>query len=501
MAAQAPTGDVDLRDVPIGTGQSGTRAESDSMGSVEVPAEHYWGAQTQRSLIHFSIGDDRMPKAVYHAYGYVKKAAALVNAAAGRLDPAIAKAIVAAADEVIAGKLDSEFPLYVWQTGSGTQSNMNVNEVIGNRASQLLGGALGSKHPVHPNDHVNMGQSSNDTFPTAMHIATLFAVRQHTLPRVGELADALWAKAVMWVDVVKIGRTHLEDATPLTVGQEWSGWVTQLRDASHRLDSSLAAVEELAVGGTAVGTGLNAPEGFGRAVAEKLSGLTGLSLRTAPNKFAAQGSLDAMVAVSGGLRGVAVSLMKIANDIRWLSSGPRAGLHELRLPANEPGSSIMPGKVNPTQEEAAVMVCLQVIGEDSIVAAAGAQGNFELNAMRPIIVNNLLHSARILGDVCEKLRMYSIEGADLDETRVESYVGESLMLVTALSPHIGYDKASAIAHKADDEGTTLKVAALAMGVSEKDFDRIIDPATMVGDPRRDLGVGPPAGRKAAPARR
>jgi fumarate hydratase class II len=458
------------------------------MGQVAVPAEHYWGAQTQRSLIHFSIGDDHMPKAVYHAYGYVKKAAALVNADAGRLEGDLAEAIVAAADEVIAGELDSEFPLYVWQTGSGTQSNMNVNEVIGNRASQLLGGALGTKHPVHPNDHVNMGQSSNDTFPTAMHIATLLAIREHTLPRLGELIDAIWASAVQWVDVVKIGRTHLQDAVPLTVGQEWSGWATQLRDARGRLEQALESVHELAAGGTAVGTGINAPDGFGEAIAGKLAELTALPLKTAPNKFAAQGSLDAMVAVSAGLRGVAVALMKIANDMRWLASGPRAGLHELKLPANEPGSSIMPGKVNPTQQEAMVMVCLQVIGEDSIVAAAGAQGNFELNAMRPIIINNVLHSARILGDASEKLRRYSIEGTELDRDKVTDYVGRSLMLVTALSPQIGYDKASAIAHKADDEGTTLREAALALGVPAADFDRIVDPAGMVGDPRRDLGL-------------
>jgi fumarate hydratase class II len=479
-----------LRSVPIGTGATGSRAESDSMGSIDVPADRYWGAQTQRSLIHFSIGDDRMPKGVYHAYGYVKKAAALVNADAGRLDPELADAIVAAADEVIAGKLDSEFPLYVWQTGSGTQSNMNVNEVIGNRASQLLGGQLGTKHPVHPNDHVNMGQSSNDTFPTAMHIATLLAARGHMLPSVGELADAIWAKAEEWVDVVKIGRTHLQDATPLTVGQEWSGWATQLRDARRRLERALDAVHELAAGGTAVGTGINAPDGFGEQIAAKLAQLTGLPLTTAPNKFAAQGSLDAMVAVSASLRGVAVALMKIANDMRWLASGPRAGLHELKLPANEPGSSIMPGKVNPTQQEAMLMVCLQVIGEDSIVASAGAQGNFELNAMRPIIINNVLHSAQILADASDKLRRYSIEGTELDQETVRDDVGRSLMLVTALSPKIGYDKASAIAHKADDDGSTLREAALALGVSAADFDRIVDPRTMVGDPRRDLGLEP-----------
>jgi fumarate hydratase class II len=476
------------RPLPIGTGSTGTRTESDSLGEIEVPAEHYWGAQTQRSLSHFSIGDDHMPKAVYHAYGHVKKAAALVNASAGRLDETLAEAIVAAADEVIAGKLDAEFPLYVWQTGSGTQSNMNVNEVIANRASQLLGGALGTKHPVHPNDHVNMGQSSNDTFPTAMHIATLLAIQNGTLPQLNALADAVWKKAVEWVDVVKIGRTHLQDATPLTVGQEWSGWATQIRDAVARLEQSLAGLHALAAGGTAVGTGINAPDGFGEAIAAKLAELTGLPLETAPNKFAAQGSLDAMVATSAGLRGVAVALMKVANDMRWLASGPRAGLHELRLPANEPGSSIMPGKVNPTQQEAMVMVCLQVIGEDSIVAAAGSQGNFELNAMRPIIINNVLHSARILGDASDKLRTFSVEGTQLDKAKVSDYVGRSLMLVTALSPHIGYDKASAIAHKADDEGTTLREVALALGVSAADFDRIVDPKTMVGDPERDLGL-------------
>ncbi|HET9257457.1 MAG TPA: class II fumarate hydratase, partial [Pseudonocardiaceae bacterium] len=423
-----------------------------------------------------------------HAYGYVKKAAALVNADAGRLDHTLAQAIVTAADEVIAGKLDSEFPLYVWQTGSGTQSNMNVNEVIANRASQLLGGTLGSKYPVHPNDHVNMGQSSNDSFPTAMHIATLLAIGGHTLPRLDQLTDAIWAKAVQWVDVVKIGRTHLQDATPLTVGQEWSGWATQLRDAQHRLNQAMEGCHQLAAGGTAVGTGLNAPEGFAEQIAAQLAQLTGLPLVTAPNKFAAQGSLDAMVAVSAGLRGVAVALMKIANDMRWLASGPRAGLHELRLPTNEPGSSIMPGKVNPTQQEAMVMVCLQVIGEDSIVAAAGAQGNFELNAMRPIIINNVLHSARILGDAADKLRRYSVEGTQLDRDKITDYVGRSLMLVTALSPSIGYDKASAIAHKADDDNTTLREAALTEGVSAAEFDRIVNPQTMVGHPRHDLGL-------------
>jgi fumarate hydratase class II len=477
-----------LRRIPIGTGATGTRVETDAMGEIEVPSEHYWGAQTQRSLVHFSIGDDRMPVALYRAYGYVKKAAAIVNAEGGRLDPAIAEAIIAASDEVIAGKLDSEFPLYVWQTGSGTQSNMNINEVIANRASQLLGGVLGTKRPVHPNDHVNMAQSSNDTFPTAMHIATLFAVREHTLPRVRALADTIWRKAVAWVDVVKIGRTHLQDATPLTVGQEWSGWATQLRDAAGVLERSLEGLYAIAAGGTAVGTGLNAPEGFAEAIAAKLAELTGLPLRTAPNKFAALASLDPMVTASAGLRSVAVALFKVANDLRWLASGPRAGLHELRLPENEPGSSIMPGKVNPTQEEATIMVCLQVMGEDAIVASAGAQGHFELNTMRPIVINNVLHSARILGDACEKLRLYSVEGAELDRERVADYVGRSLMLVTALSPLVGYDRASAIAHKADAEGTTLREAAIALGVDADEFDRLVDPAKMVGEPRRDLGL-------------
>ena len=382
-----------------------------------MPAEHYWGAQTERSLTHFSIGDDHMPEAVYHAYGYVKKAAALVNANAGRLDGDLADAIVVAADEVIAGKLDSAFPLYVWQTGSGTQSNMNVNEVIGNRASQLLGGKLGSKHPVHPNDHVNMGQSSNHTFPTAMHIATLLQIRDQTIPQLDDLTEAIWTKAKQWIDIVKIGRTHLQDAVPLTVGQEWSGWATQLGDARGRLERALDAVHELAAGGTAVGTGLNAPDGFGEDIAARLATLTSLPPKTAPDKFAAQGSLDAIVAVSAGLRGIAVALMKIANDMRWLASGPRAGLHELKLPANEPGSSIMPGKVNPTRQEAMVMVCLQVIGEDSVVAAAGAQGNFELNAMRPIIINNVVHSARILGDASEKLRRYTSRAQNSMRTR------------------------------------------------------------------------------------
>jgi fumarate hydratase class II len=470
-----------LSQVPIGTGERGARLESDSMGQVEVPAEHYWGAQTQRSLVHFSIGDDRMPKAVYHAYGYVKKAAALVNEAAGRLSPSKAQAICTAADEVIQGKLDAEFPLYVWQTGSGTQSNMNVNEVISNRAIQLLGGTLGSKTPVHPNDDVNMAQSSNDTFPTAMHLAALLELESHLLPSVHALADAIEARAERWRDVVKIGRTHLEDAVPLTVGDEWSGWAAQLRDALGRVQSSMPTLSRLAAGGTAVGTGLNAPPDFGEQIAAKLSELTGLELETAPNKFAAQGSLDAMVAAMAALRAVAVALMKIANDMRWLASGPRCGLEELILPANEPGSSIMPGKVNPTQCEAMVMIAIQVIGEDNAVAVAGSQGNFELNAMRPIIINDFLHSARILADGCEKFRVFSVEGTELNLPRIAELVDRSLMLVTALSPVIGYDKASAIAHRALDEGTTLKEAALKSGwIDERTFDEVVDPRKMGG---------------------
>jgi len=469
-----------LQDIAIGLKFSGKRKESDSMGEIEVPADHYWGAQTERSLIHFSIGDDHMPKQVYHAYGYVKKAAALVNSAAGRLDRWRADAIVKVADEVIAGKLDSEFPLFVWQTGSGTQSNMNVNEVISNRAIQLLGGPLGTKTPIHPNDHVNMAQSSNDTFPTAMHIAAVLEIKNQLLPKVRELASTIEAKAKQWDDVIKIGRTHLEDAVPLTVGQEWSGYAAQIRDALRQIEASLGSLYSLAAGGTAVGTGLNAPPHFAEEIAAKIAELTGLPFVTAPNKFAAQGSLDPMVNAHAALRGLAVSLMKIANDMRWLASGPRCGLSELILPANEPGSSIMPGKVNPTQCEAMVMICIQVLGDDSAVAFAGSQGNFELNAMRPIIINNFLHSARILADGCEKFRIFSVEGTTLNQKRIAEFVQNSLMLVTALSPVIGYDKSSKIAHKALNEGTTLKQAALATGwIDEKTFDQVVDPRLMV----------------------
>ncbi|QQO36248.1 class II fumarate hydratase [Bradyrhizobium diazoefficiens] len=470
-----------LQDIPIGINATGKRHETDSMGGIDVPADRYWGAQTERSLVHFSIGNDHMPKRVYHAYGYVKKAAALVNAAAGRLPQWKADAIVRAADEAIGGKLDENFPLYVWQTGSGTQSNMNVNEVLSNRAIQLLGGKIGSKSPIHPNDDVNMGQSSNDSFPTAMHIAALLEVEEHLLPHAEALADAIEAKAREWNDVVKTGRTHLQDAVPLTVGQEWSGYARQIRDALERIRVSEEGLLELAAGGTAVGTGLNAPAGFSREIAAKIAELTRHPFVTAPNKFAAQGSLDGMVAAMAALRGLAVSLMKVANDMRWLASGPRCGLGELLLPENEPGSSIMPGKVNPTQCEAMVMVCIEVIGEDTAVAFAGSQGNFELNAMRPVIINNFLHSTGILGDACDKFRRFSVEGTRLNRKRIDEAVGRSLMLVTALSPVIGYDKASAIAHKANDDDLTLREAALQSGyIDGKRFDEIVDPKKMIG---------------------
>ncbi|MFD4613484.1 class II fumarate hydratase [Streptomyces sp. NPDC058440] len=471
-----------MREVPIGIQADGQREEFDSMGTVEVPADRYWGAQTQRSLIHFSIGGDRMPKEVYHAYGYVKKAAALVNAAADRLSDWKKQAIVRAAEEVIEGELDEHFPLFVWQTGSGTQSNMNVNEVISNRASQLLGGTLGSQKPVGPNDDVNMGQSSNDSFPSAMHIAAVQEIDDRLLPQARDLAAVLEAKAREWNTVVKIGRTHLEDAVPLTVGQEWSGYGAQVRACIDEVEHSRKGLLELALGGTAVGTGLNAPKNFSRDVAARIAELTGKPFVTAANKFMAQGSLDPMVRAHGALRGLAVAVMKIANDMRWLASGPRTGFAELLLPQNEPGSSIMPGKVNPTQCEAIVMIAIQVLGNDSAVAFAGSQGNFELNAMRPLIINNFLHSARILADGMEKFRTFSVDGTELNRAKIAQYVNESLMLVTALSPVIGYQNAAHIAESALANNQTLKEAALASGhVDEKTFDAVVDPLSMVGD--------------------
>ncbi|MDO0929628.1 class II fumarate hydratase [Streptomyces sp. TG1A-8] len=472
----------EVRDVPIGIDASGQRDEFDSMGQVAVPADRYWGAQTQRSLVHFSIGDDRMPKAVYHAYGYVKKAAALVNGEAGRLPEWKVQSIAQAAEETIKGLLDDHFPLYVWQTGSGTQSNMNVNEVIANRASQLLGGTLGTQKPVAPNDDVNMGQSSNDSFPTAMHIASVQAIDDQLLPQAERLAKTIENKAEQWKSVVKIGRTHLEDAVPLTVGQEWLGYAAQLRACISEIEHAREGLLELALGGTAVGTGLNAPKGFSRDVAARIAQLTGKDFVTAPNKFMAQGSLDGMVRAHAALRGLAVALMKIANDMRWLASGPRTGLAELLLPQNEPGSSIMPGKVNPTQCEAIVMIAIQVLGNDSAVAFAGSQGNFELNAMRPVIINNFLHSARILADGMEKFRTFSVTGTELNQDKITRYVNDSLMLVTALSPLIGYQNAAHIAESALANGQTLKEAALASGrVDEKTFDSVVNPLSMVGN--------------------
>jgi len=469
------------RDVPIGIDAKGERTEFDSLGNVAVPANHYWGAQTQRSLIHFSIGHDHMPIEVYRAYGIVKKAAALVNEKAGRLPDWKAKVIIQAADETIAGKLDSEFPLFVWQTGSGTQSNMNINEVISNRGIQLLGGTLGSQEPIGPNDDVNMGQSSNDSFPTAMHIAAITEIDERLLPQLRALHAELSSKSKQWMDVVKIGRTHLEDAVPLTVGQEWSGWAAQVEGCIREVEHSREGLLRLALGGTAVGTGLNAPAGFSENVAAEIAALTGKKFVTAPNKFEAQGSLDAMVRAHAALRSVAVALMKIANDMRWLASGPRTGFAELILPTNEPGSSIMPGKVNPTQCEAIVMISIQVLGDDSAVAFAGTQGNFELNAMRPIIINNFLHSARILGDGVEKFLTYSVKGTEINKEKITSYVGESLMLVTALSPVIGYQNSAHIAENALANNLTLRDAAIASGhVTAEQFDKIVIPDALVG---------------------
>ncbi|NCA90287.1 MAG: class II fumarate hydratase [Gammaproteobacteria bacterium] len=473
-------------DLPIGLAATGTRIESDSLGQVEVPADHYWGAQTQRSLQHFNIGRDRMPPEVYHAYGYVKKAAAIVNARAGRLPPWKGELIQRVADEVIAGKLDSEFPLFVWQTGSGTQSNMNVNEVIANRCIQLVGGTLGSHDPVHPNDHVNMGQSSNDTFPTAMHIAGYQLATERTIPALRALREALDKKATQWSGVVKIGRTHLEDATPLTVGQEWSGYVGALDDAIDELSRVTEGLLQVAMGGTAVGTGLNAPVGFGDEVAQVLAQLTGFPLRTAANKFTAQGTLDRIVRAHAGLKAAAVTLFKIANDMRWLGSGPRTGLAEITFPANEPGSSIMPGKVNPTQAEAMLMVCIEIMGADVAVQMGGAEGNFELNAFRPILINNYLHSALIMADMCDHFRQYMIEGATLNEARLADNIARSVMMVTALSPVIGYDQASRIAHHAIDHDLTLRDAALQLGVAPDLFDRVVVPLNLTRPGSADL---------------
>jgi fumarate hydratase, class II len=478
-----------ILDLPIGLDATGMRKEFDSLGEVEVPANRYWGAQTQRSLQHFNIGDDRMPKEVYHAYGYVKKAAAIVNTAAGRLPAWKGELIERVCDEVISGQLDSEFPLYVFQTGSGTQSNMNLNEVISNRCIQLVGGTLGSQQPVHPNDHVNMGQSSNDTFPTAMHIAAYKMATQRTLPALGRLRDAIQAKSREWAGVVKIGRTHLEDAVPLTVGQEWSGYAGALEDAIAEAGRVTAGLLELAMGGTAVGTGLNAPAGFGDQVAAQIAQMTGDAFVSAANKFTAQGTLDRMVRAHGGLKAAAVTLFKIANDLRWLGSGPRTGLGELLFPENEPGSSIMPGKVNPTQAEAMLMVAIQVIASDLAISMGGAEGNFELNAFRPILISNYLHSARIMADMCDHIRQYMIEGTKLNQAKLKDNIDRSVMMVTALSPVIGYDKAAEISYYAIDHDLTLKEAALAKGVSEDLYDRVVDPLALTRGGSADIPSG------------
>ena len=482
MASESPK----TLNLPIGIPATGTREEFDSMGTVAVPADRYWGAQTQRSLQHFNIGNDRMPIEVYHAYGYVKKAAAMVNLKAGRLPEWKANLIMQVCDEVTSGKLDDQFPLYVWQTGSGTQSNMNVNEVISNRCIQLVGGKLGSQEPIHPNDHVNMGQSSNDTFPTAMHIAAYKMASQKTIPALKALRESLNKKAEAWKDIVKIGRTHLEDATPITVGQEWSGYVGALDEAIPELERATDGLLRVAMGGTAVGTGLNSPVGFGDDVASALCQLTGFQIQTASNKFTAQGTLDRMVRAHAAIKTVAVSLFKIANDMRWLGSGPRTGFMEVIFPSNEPGSSIMPGKVNPTQAEAMLMVCIEIMASDVAVQMGGAEGNFELNAFRPILISNYLHSALIMADMCDHFREYMIDGAQLNLDQLKSNIDRSLMMVTALSPVIGYDKASQIAHYAMDKNTTLKVAALANGVDEALYDKVVVPINMTHPGSADI---------------
>jgi fumarate hydratase, class II len=454
-----------------------TRTETDSMGPIEVPGDKYYGAQTARSLIHFDIGDETMPPELIVMLGILKKAAALVNCDLGKLDAEKTKLIVAAADEVIAGKLAGNFPLHVWQTGSGTQTNMNVNEVISNRAIEAAGGEMGSKKPVHPNDHVNMSQSSNDTFPTAMHMAAAAAIEE-LAPSVERLRDALEAKSTAWAHIVKVGRTHLQDATPITLGQEFSGYASQLDRAIERLRLAQDGLFDLAIGGTAVGTGLNAHPEFAIRAAAKIAELTHLPFRSHPNKFAALASHDEVVFASGALKTLAAALMKIANDIRWLGSGPRAGLGELTLPENEPGSSIMPGKVNPTQCEAMTMVCVQVYGNDVAIGFAGSQGNFELNVFNPVMIVNFLQSTRLLHDACRSFREHCIEGLTANEDTIARHLAESLMVVTALAPHIGYDKAAAIAKKANHEKKNLRETALELGVSATDFDRYVVPAEM-----------------------
>ena len=456
-----------------------TRTETDSMGAIEVPGDRYYGAQTARSLIHFDIGRDVMPPELIRALGILKKAAALVNRDLGKLSAEKCQLIVQASDEVISGKLDDHFPLRIWQTGSGTQTNMNANEVISNRAIEIAGGQMGSKQPVHPNDDVNMSQSSNDTFPTAMSIAAATELEQTLLPQVQHLRDALETKRAEFADIVKIGRTHLQDATPLTLGQEFSGYVSLLDSDMGRLRYVLTGLRTLAIGGTAVGTGLNAHPEFAERAARKIAELTSQPFTSHPNKFAALSAHDELVMGSGALKTLAGSLMKIANDIRWLGSGPRCGLGELALPENEPGSSIMPGKVNPTQCEALTMVCVQVMGNDAAIAFAGSQGNFELNVFKPVMIFNFLNSARLLADACRSFTVHCVEGLGANRERIEDYVKHCLMLVTALNPRIGYDNAAKIAKTALKEGTTLREATLKLGLlSGAEFDRTVIPERM-----------------------
>ena len=457
------------------------RIETDSMGEIEVPADRYYGAQTARSLIHFDIGWETMPREVIRGMGILKKAAALVNTELGLLSSDIKDLIVKAADEVIDGKLGDHFPLRVWQTGSGTQSNMNTNEVIANRGIEIAGGQLGSKKPVHPNDHVNMGQSSNDTFPTAMHIAAVERIHDHLLPELTKLHDAMAKKRDKFKGIIKIGRTHLMDATPLTLEQEFSGYVQQLENGIERVNGCLPRLSQIALGGTAVGTGLNSHRDFAVKVADKIAELTGRAFVTAPNKFESLAAHDAVVEASGALKTLACSLMKIANDIRWLGSGPRCGIGELILPANEPGSSIMPGKVNPTQSEAMTMVAAQVIGNDTTIAVGGSSGNFELNVFKPVMIYNLLQSIRLLADACRSFNEHCVAGIEPDKAQVEAHLRNSLMLVTALNPHIGYDNAAKVAKKAYLENTTLKEAAVALNLlTEEEFDEKVRPEKMTG---------------------
>ena len=455
------------------------RVEKDNLGEVQVPADKLWGAQTQRSLEHFSIGD-LMPREMIESYAILKKAAALVNFQLSQLTEDRQDLIVQVCDEILAGRHQDQFPLHVWMTGSGTHFNMNVNEVISNRCSQLTGNPLGSKIPVHPNDHVNRSQSSNDSFPSAMHIATVKEINQRLIPSVRHLRDSLHAKARQWNEIVKVGRTHMQDATPLSLGQEFSGYVGLLDEDLERLDSSMKDVYHLALGGTAVGTGINAPPGFDKKVAAEIARLTCYPFVTAPNKFTVQGSHDALVMLSGTLKTLATSLYKIANDIRILSSGPRCGLHELTLPSNEPGSSIMPGKVNPSQCEALAMIAVQVMANDMAVAFGGAGGYLEMNAYKPLIIHNVLHSIRILADGCHTFRVFLVEGTEPNKKQIDNFLAQSLMLVTALSPLIGYDNASKVAHYALDNDLTIKEAVLELEcMSEDEFDRMVDPAKMV----------------------